>query len=186
MIAGDWGGGVDLGESAVWHAMRSQDGRGERTALERAVPAHFGLERPRDLMEAIYFGRLSESRAAELPPVVFAAAARGDAVARTIVERQADEIVTMASTAIRRLRMVRDDVHVVLGGGLFRNGDGAFVERITDGVRRVAPAATVMVLDSPPVVGAALLGLDRLGAAASAKRRVREQLTHAALGGGEG
>jgi N-acetylglucosamine kinase-like BadF-type ATPase len=182
-IAGDWGGGVDLGESAVWHAMRSQDGRGERTSLEDAVPAYFGLKRPRDVMEAMYFGRLSESRAAELPPVVFAAAAEGDAVARAIVERQADEIVTMASTAIRRLRMVRDDVHVVLGGGLFRNRDGAFVARIAEGVRGVAPAATVMVLESPPVVGAALLGLDRLGAAASAKRRVREELTHAALGG---
>jgi N-acetylglucosamine kinase-like BadF-type ATPase len=185
-IAGDWGGGVDIGESAVWHAMRSQDGRGDRTELERAVPAHFGLKRPRDVMEAIYFGRLSEMRAAELPPVVFAAAAGGDAVARTIVERQADEIVTMATTAIRRLRMVREDVHVVLGGGLFRNGDEGFVARISEGVRRVAPDASVGVLESPPVVGAALLGLDRLGLTASAKRRVREQLTHAALAGGEG
>jgi len=185
-IAGDWGGGVDIGQSAIWHAMRAQDGRGQRTELERTVPAYFGLKRPRDVMEAMYFGRFSETRAVELPPVVFATAAGGDAVARSIVERQADEIVTMASAAIRRLRMTKLDVHVVLGGGLFRNDDDGFIDRISDGMRRVAPEAVVMVVDSPPVVGAALLGLDRVGATQAAKRRVREEITHSRLARREG
>ena len=176
-IAGDWGGGSDIGEAALWHAMRSEDGRGERTQLATIVPAHFGLRRPRQLMEAMYFGKISTGRVAELPPHVFAAADEGDGVARSIVERQADEIVSMAGTAIRRLRMTRLDVHVVLGGGIFRNAYTPFFERIEDGLCRIAPAAAVKILASPPVVGAALLGLDRLGASRAAGARLRSALT---------
>ena len=93
-IAGDWGGGADIGEAAIWHAVRSEDGRGERTSLASAVPAYFDLRRPKQVMEAMYFGRLSVTRIAELPPLVFETAADGDAVARSIVDRQADEVVS--------------------------------------------------------------------------------------------
>lgn len=185
-IAGDWGGGSDIGEAAVWHALRSEDGRGERTLLATTVPAHFGLRRPRQLMEAMYFGRVDRARAAELPPLVFRAAGVGDAVARSIVDRQADEVVTMAGTAIRRLRMAKLDVHVVLGGGIFRNDFPPFFARIEEGVRRVAPASAVAVLSARPVLGAALLGLDGIGAPRSSKERVREALTREPLTGKRG
>lgn len=175
-IAGDWGGGSDIGESAMWHAIRSEDGRGERTVLASTVPAYFDLRRPRQLMEAMYFGRLDEGRVAELPPLVFGAAADGDAVARSIVDRQADEVVAMAGAAIKRLRMAKLDVHVVLGGGIFRNGFSPFFTRIEQGVRQIAPAATVTVLTAPPVIGAALLGLDHHASSKRAKERVREAL----------
>ena len=175
-IAGDWGGGSDIGEAAMWHALRSEDGRGETTMLASAVPAHFGLRRPRQLMEAMYFGRLDEGRVAELPPLVFRTAADGDAVARSIVDRQADEVVAMAGAAIRRLRMAKLDVHVVLGGGIFRNEFPPFFTRIEDGLRLIAPAASLTVLTAPPVIGAVLLGLDRSGASTPAKERVREAL----------
>jgi N-acetylglucosamine kinase-like BadF-type ATPase len=181
-ISGDWGGGIELGGLAAWHAVRSEDGRGRKTTLERAIPAHFGLKRPRQLMEAIYFGRIEEQRLSEVAPVLFQMALEGDAVAREVIDRQADEIVTMASTAIRRLHMQRLDVDVVLGGGIFRNGDHAFFERISGGLREVAPAAQVRVLTAPPIVGAAMMGLDRLGATKAAHARVRHDLTHDRLG----
>ena len=177
-ISGDWGGGTDIGGTALWYALRAQDGRGERTALSQLVPAHFGMRRPRQVMEAMYFGRLAEDRVVELPPLVFRAAAEGDAVARSIVDRQADEIVAMAGTAIRKLGMARLDVDVVLGGGIFHNRFAPFFERIEAGLHAVAPNVRVTTLETPPVVGAALLGLDRLGAPAAAKALVRRTLTH--------
>ncbi|MGH2635668.1 MAG: N-acetylglucosamine kinase [Actinomycetota bacterium] len=185
-IAGDWGGGSDIGEAALWYAIRSEDGRGARTALATSVPAHFGLRRPRQVMQAMYLGRLSEGRVSELPPLVFRAAADGDEVARSIVDRQADEVVTMAGTAIRRLRMASLDVDVVLGGGIFRTGFAPFFRRIELGLEAVAPRATVTVLAAPPVVGAVLLGLDRIGATRDAKARVRRALTDEALAGAVG
>ncbi len=180
-ISGDWGGGLDLGGAALWHAIRAEDGRGERTTLRRLVPAHFGLTRPRQVLEAMHFGRIAQDRVVELPPVVFAAAKDGDAVALSIVERQAEEVVAMAGTAIRRLGMTALDVDVVLGGGIFHNDDERFFERIERGLTAIAPRSGIRVLTAPPVIGAALIGLDRRGARPAAHARARSALTHERL-----
>ena len=180
-ISGDWGGATDLGSAALWHALRAGDGRGPRTAFQRLVPEHFHLRSARQVMEAIYFERLDEGRLSELAPVVFRAARDGDAIARSVVDRQADEVAVMACAAIRRLRMTRLDVDVVLGGGIFRTDDRGFFARIEDGIHAVAPGATVTVLTDPPVIGAAQLGLDEVRASRAAHARVRAALTHERL-----
>jgi N-acetylglucosamine kinase-like BadF-type ATPase len=180
-ISGDWGGANEIGSQAAWHAIRSQDGRGPKTSLQRAVPAHFGLRTPRQLMEAVYRDRIPEDRLAELSPVVFDEAGSGDAVARQIIDRQADEIVVMAGTMIKRLRMQALDVHVVLGGGVFRTRDRTFFARIRDGLAAVAPLAAIHRVTGPPIVGAALIGLDAVGAGRSAHAAARDRLTHARL-----
>ena len=171
-------GGGWIGEMGLGAAVRGRDGRGPRTLLERTVPAHFGVRRPWAVLEGIREGLIARQRVVlELPPLVFSAAAQGDAVARGIVDALADEVVLMVVASLRRLRMLRAEVDVTLGGGVFRADDPAFVERIRAGVGADAPHARVGVLDGPPVVGAALLGLDHAGARAGAARRVREQLT---------
>jgi N-acetylglucosamine kinase-like BadF-type ATPase len=172
-ISGDWGGGAALGAAAVAAAVRARDGRGPRTALERLVPARFGLRRPLDVTIALYRGRIPRESIRDLAPDVFSAATAGDAVARAIVDRLADEIVAMAASVVRRLRLVRREPPVVLGGGIFRADDPAFIDRMRSGLRDVAPGATIRRLDAPPVLGAALLALDASGAedrAASAAR----------------
>lgn len=182
-ISGDWGGGGALGAAALAAAVRARDGRGPRTTLERLVPARFGLRRPVDVTMALYRGRLDEERLLDLAPDVFAAAGAGDTVARAVLDRLADEIVAMAAAAIRRARLVRREPAVVLAGGIFRADDVPFLDRIRDGLARVSPGAGVARLAAPPVLGAALLALDRLdrpdrsGAAA----RLRATLTFAAL-----
>jgi N-acetylglucosamine kinase-like BadF-type ATPase len=177
-LSGDWGGGHDIGIAAVGAALRGEDGRGPRTTLQRLVPGHFGLRSPLAVVEAIHLGRIDRDRVLELPPLVFAAAAAEDPVAVQIVARQADEVVTMAGTAIRRLGLGGEDVDVVLGGGVLRRDDPAFLGRIRAGIAAAAPAATVRQATAPPVVGAALLGLDRLGAGPVAAGRLRATLTH--------
>lgn len=180
-ISGDWGGGFDIGSAGLWHALRARDGRGPETRLTDVIPRHFGMANPEEVMEAIYFGRLQEQRLVELPPVVFYAAMEGDDLARSIIDRQADEVVTMAGAAIRRLQLTALDVDVVLGGGIFLSNDPAFFDRIENGLREIAPSVRITVLGVPPVVGAALLGLDKIGAAGDAEKNVRATLTHERL-----
>ncbi len=181
-LSGDWGGGHDIGSAALWYSVRAEDGRGEATMLRTLVPQHFGFKRPRQLTEAMYFDRIAERRVVELTPIVFRAAAAGDAVARSIVDRQADEIVRMAGVAVRRLHMTRLDVDIVLGGGIFSSGDEDFLGRIGRGLDEVARQARVRVLEVPPVVGAALLGLDTIGARPDAQRRARTALARTRFG----
>jgi hypothetical protein len=69
----------------------------------------------------------------------------------------------MAVALIRRLRLARLDPDVVLAGGVFRTDEPVFHARLGSGIHAVAPAARVARLDAPPVLGAAVLGLERLG-----------------------
>ena len=158
--SGDWGGGGGLGSAAVAAAVRGRDGRGERTSLERLVPAYFGLRSPGALTKALYFERLSERRLSELSPLVFDAAAAGDAVARAIVDRLADELVGMARALIRRLRLARLDPEIVLAGGVFRTDEPGLPRAPRGRHPGSGPAREAGRLTAPPVLGAALLGLD--------------------------
>jgi N-acetylglucosamine kinase-like BadF-type ATPase len=180
-ITGDWGGGYDVGLAALSAAARSEDGRGPATSLEQVVPAHFGFDSPLRLAEEIHAGRVRQRRVMELAPVVFAEAAE-DAVAAEIVDRLAGEIVALARAALTRLGLERRPVEVVLGGGLLRAGNPRLEAAVVAGLADVGGAVSVHTTAAPPVVGAALLGLDRLGSGEEAKERARRELTAAVDG----
>jgi N-acetylglucosamine kinase-like BadF-type ATPase len=182
-VSGDLAaGGGWIGLMGLAYAVRAEDGRGKPTVLERSVPRFFGLPTPSAVTESLYLGRLSQHRLVELAPVVFEAARQRDRVSREILDRVADEIVAFAVAAIKRLGLQRRDVEVVLGGGIFRSGDRNFHDRIRRGIEAVAPRAILRRLDAPPVVGAALIGLDTARAPESAERLLRRTLTYGLLG----
>ncbi|MFI1968208.1 ATPase [Streptomyces cinnamoneus] len=172
-ISGDWGGGGYLAEEALWLAARAADGRGEATALSAALPAHFGLAGMAELVEALHLGHVPWEDRYRLTPVLFAVAAAGDEVARTVVVRQAEEVVTMATTALARLDLLEHEVPVVLGGGVLAAGHRLLHERIGALLARRAPLAVPRVVTAPPVLGAALLALDHAGAPETAHARLR-------------
>jgi N-acetylglucosamine kinase-like BadF-type ATPase len=180
-ITGDWGGGNDVGLAALMAAARSADGRGTRTILQASVPAHFGLEEPLDVARALHVGQMPNERLGELAPIVFSAARDGDDVAVGIVHRLTDEIVKYASAAMGRLALLDEGSDVVLGGGVIRAASPEVIKTIDLGVREVAPSATVRMASTGPIVGAALLGLDELGAGSAAAARVRAELHDAFL-----
>jgi N-acetylglucosamine kinase-like BadF-type ATPase len=170
---GDWGGGDDVGMAAVSAAARSEDGRGPRTTLERAIPAHFGLRTPTELAEAFHRRELETGRVIELAPIVLAEAV-ADPVAADIRDRVADEVVTLAVTALRRLELLDREVEVLLGGGLLQSGDPRLMSRVEERLKKLAPNALLRVSALPPIVGAALAALDDLGASPAAYERLRE------------
>jgi N-acetylglucosamine kinase-like BadF-type ATPase len=161
-IAGDWGGAGSVGMAGLGAAVRARDGRGSRTALEQAIPRAVGLARPDAVTYAYYTGKLDDARVGELAPAVFATAMVGDAVARAIVDRLADELATMAIALARRAHLTRHDPEVVLAGSVFRTDDAAFHARLATTITSAVPGARIRRLTAPPVVGAALIGLDRL------------------------
>lgn len=114
-LSGDWGGGWGLAEEAIWHAARAEDGRGGPTVLTDALPSHFGLPSMYALIEALHLEHIAPSRRHELTPVLFGAARDGDAVARTIVDRLAQEVVSMATVALTRLDLLEEETPVLLG-----------------------------------------------------------------------
>ncbi|TDU88775.1 N-acetylglucosamine kinase-like BadF-type ATPase [Kribbella voronezhensis] len=172
-ISGDWGGGQQLADEAFWAAARAEDGRGPATALTTALPAHYGVESVTALIEALHLGDIPVARRLEATPVLFQVAAGGDAVAADVVRFQAEEIVAMATVAMRRLGVLDEQIDVVLGGGVLTAGHPMLLETVVRLLSAAAPKAVPHVVDVPPVVGAALLGLDRTKAAPTAHVQLR-------------
>ncbi|MCW2975954.1 MAG: hypothetical protein JWM06_1235 [Actinomycetia bacterium] len=179
-ITGDWGGGRDVGMSALAAAARSADGRGPRTSLEQKVPHFFGLETPDEVAEAIHLGRLHSRRVIELPPLVFAEAEH-DLVAAGIVERLTFEIVALVRASLIRLDLTQERVQVALGGGVARALHERVIGQIEAELHEIGPHIELRLTSSPPVLGAALSALDELGAGPDAHARVRVALATAGM-----
>ncbi|WP_370093361.1 N-acetylglucosamine kinase [Streptacidiphilus sp. MAP12-20] len=164
-ITGDWGGGGGISLEVMWASSRAEDGRGAPTALAAAVAEHFGLVSASAVAEAIHLGQIADGRLHELVRVLFRCAEAGDPVAVALVERQAEEIATLATVALRRLDLLDSPADVVLGGGVLAARQPLLMNAVLARLAASAPLATPRVVTTPPVVGAALLGLDHLAAA---------------------
>jgi N-acetylglucosamine kinase-like BadF-type ATPase len=175
-ISGDWGGGTALGTEALFLAIRAEDGRGQPTALRESVMQHFGTASVVDVTAALHFGEMPRSRIHELVPVLLRVAAAGDAPARAVVERLAEEVFLLARANLDRLNLRDQSTDVVLGGGVLAARHRLLMEGVSRRLAAYAPYANLLVVDDPPVVGAALLGLDALGASPDAEIRARDAI----------
>jgi N-acetylglucosamine kinase-like BadF-type ATPase len=176
-ITGDWGGGHHLGQMALWHAARGDDGRGPKTALQQAIADHFDRPDAISVGIAIHFQEITYAQLNELAPLVFQVAATGDSIAGELVDRLASEIAGLATVSMRRLDLLGRPVDLVLGGGVARGRDPRLLDGIHRLVHAINPEVEISVVDAAPVVGAALLGLDALAATPDVADLVRGLLT---------
>ena len=178
-ISGDWGGGGDLGEAALAAAVRARDGRGSPTSLSQSVAQHFGVRAPSAVSIAIETGEIPWRRLDELVPLVFAAAAAGDQIGRGLIDRQSEELAAMTYGLARRLGLLRREVDVVLSGGVFKGYDQGLLGDLTRRIKDRVPSARPIRIPAPPVLGAALIGLDQLSGGLvgkNAERRLQQAL----------
>ncbi len=155
---------------------RAGDRRGGATVLSNLVPTHLGESDAEAVLTGIYTGSIPYARLFELARVLLDAAAEGDELAREAADTLADEVVAFVRAAVVRLDLQDHKVEVVLGGGVFDTAYSGFHERVTAGIHAVAPKAVLLRLDAPPVLGAALIGLDAIGAPPSALATLRDAL----------
>jgi N-acetylglucosamine kinase-like BadF-type ATPase len=175
-ISGDWGGGASLGTKALFLAVRAEDGRGQSTALREVVMEHFGTASVVEVTEGLHFGEIPRSRLHELVPVLLQVAEAGDGPAAAVVERLAEEVFLFARVALDRLNLRDQQTDVVLGGGVLATRNPLLMGGILQRLTAYAPRVNVLVVDDPPVVGAALLGLDAIGASRDAEMAARTAL----------
>jgi len=170
---GDWGGGHWLGNEIMYSAMRAEDGRGPQTQLRQRVAEYFGKPTVHDVAVAVHVGSVSPEDLVQLTRVLLEAADSGDAVAVALVERQAEEVFLMARSVLERLDLAGTDVEVVLGGGILATRHPLLTAGVETRLKEYAPEALPCYTDIPPVAGAALLGLDHLGAPQAALDQLR-------------
>lgn len=173
--SGDWGGSDGVVRSAVAAAVRAGDGRGPETTLAARIVTEFGMSVD-DVAFAAHHGRIDFARLLSFAPAVFEEAHSGDEVARQIVERVGDEVVSFAAALVRRMNLAAADFDVVLGGRVLQAQDGLVMERIRGGLAAVAPGAQVSVLDVAPVAGALASALEQAGARSAEVAKARAYL----------
>ncbi len=157
-VLGDEGSGYWIGRHALRAVVRQADGRGRATALTPLVLAHFGAQRPSELVHAIYDRQLRPSAIAAVARAVEQAAGEGDATALDILSTGARELAACAASVVSRLGMREATFDVVLAGGILQ-AVPRLVAELEGHLRQMAPHSRTVRLDREPACGAVTLAL---------------------------
>jgi N-acetylglucosamine kinase-like BadF-type ATPase len=173
-VLGDEGSGYWIGRLAMRAIVRAADGRGAPTSLTKRVLAHFGVDRPEELLQSVYRKDVEPAAVAALATHVQQAHTDGDAVATAILVRAAHELVAAASSVTTHLNLGDEPFSFVLSGGMFKAVPW-LGEELTRRLPAVAPRSCAILLDVEPAFGAVRIALAEAhgGAALPVYRRAK-------------
>lgn len=173
----DGGSGYDIGQRALAATARAVDGRGPPTALLQAICSACGVGSNNDAMEGLLRfaypagsssgGDGAWARVGALAACVVEAAAAGDAVANSILDDAAAELVGSLEAVCRQLDLgssaaggtgssQTSPITVVLAGGLLQPGS-AMNERVAGLCAQRLSHCQIVHAGIDPAIGAANL-----------------------------
>lgn len=159
---GDFGGAMHI----VWLATRAVGhayiGRAQPTVLTDRFMNLYGVKDIPELVEGISRG-LVEEPDGRLAPMVFGAAAEGDAVATQIVRCVGRELGKNAAAIAHRLGVVDEAFDLVMAGGVFRSSSKLLCHALLEPVQAIAPAVRPVKLRAAPAMGSVLLAMQAGG-----------------------
>jgi N-acetylglucosamine kinase-like BadF-type ATPase len=167
----DLQGGSALGHAAVRAIYRAETGRPPQTSLRERVLTFYNLPNVDALMRGREEGLLPNFRVHDLAPLVFEEAGQGDRAAINIVTYFGIGCAELLVNGIKRMEMADLDVEIVLSGGVFKAASPMLREILARDVKREVPRAEFIEARYEPVVGAALLALEKWGINLDAKIR---------------
>lgn len=164
---GGWGHLLDDMGSAYWMgmegirlALRSYDGRGQKTVLEERLSKALGLGHITDCLEPVYNGGLGKRDIARLAPYVSEGAQAGDPVCTEIMDRSARELFLLTDAVLRKLK-TPPGVVTVSGGTIVNNG--LLLKLFTGIMARERPLVRIEKIREEPVMGAVFLAKKHQG-----------------------
>lgn len=155
---GEYAGSSELAMRAVQLVAYEWTRRGPATQLTPALIRYLGATDVVDLLHGLASGRLCIDAAAA--PLIFDVAAQGDAVAIDLIRWAGRELGELAKAVIRQLNFAALEFDVVLVGSMFNGGTG-LIDPLRESIAELAPRARLVRLQTLPVVGAVLLGMEQ-------------------------
>jgi N-acetylglucosamine kinase-like BadF-type ATPase len=159
--AGEYGGASELVARAIQAVAKAWTLRGPATRITSAFIELAGATDVVDLLEGLFVKRYRITAAAA--PLIFQLAGEGDAVAQETIHWAGCELGSLAAGVIRQLDFEDIGFEVVLSGSLFNSNSPFLLDPLRQTVHAVAPHAYFVQLQAPPVTGAVLLGMERVG-----------------------
>lgn len=161
-LLSDEGSGYEMGVKVLRAAVRSSDGRCKPTKLQTAVLKYFHIASVRALEPIIYHGNgLNKTQIAKLAKLVDVCAKQGDWYAKQILSEAITALVLHVAAVVQRLNLKRVPFDLVVAGGLFEITATPFLQRFKRQVKLIAPHATILKPNRPPVWGAVRLAQDK-------------------------
>jgi N-acetylglucosamine kinase-like BadF-type ATPase len=162
----DGAGGRDIGRDALRAVYHAHLGMGPATTLEASAFALYGADDAIDLLHLFTRrGGLDESEKDRMAAVVLDAADEGDEVAGEIVAAKGSILGRQGRACAAQLDLPLEGARIVLSGRVFAHP----TERLAAATMAELPGAVAVRHPVPPVAGAVLLSLDRIGAEADAE-----------------
>ena len=157
VLMGEGAGGSELLHRGMQLVGYAWTRRGPLTKMADALVEFVGAKDLEDLMRG--YTTYEYQVGAEAAPVVFRVAEEGDPVARELIHWAGCELGEMANAVIRQLEFENLAFDVVMTGSMFEGGP-RLIEPMRETIHRLAPGARLVRLQVPPVLGAAILGME--------------------------
>jgi N-acetylglucosamine kinase len=162
-VLSDEGSGYDIGLKVLRAAVRSADGRSQHTKLEEAVLQHYKVKSIRALEPIVYHSnQFGKTQIAQLAKLVDSAAATGDWRAQAILAETVTELVAHVRAVVQRLNLATEPFDLVVVGGIFEITAVPLFARFKRVIKTIAPRASLIQPNQPPVWGAIRLAQDQL------------------------
>ncbi|WP_234120936.1 N-acetylglucosamine kinase [Clostridium hydrogenum] len=155
-IIGDEGSGYDIGISAIKAALKSYDGRGEKTILETSILKHLDLKCHEDLINYIYRSGAGKKEIAKLTRVVNSAYKAGDAVSKRILKSAAKELFLSVKAVACKLELGDKNISLTTTGGAINNIEYLYDE-FKNSINEVYPKINLVHMKNDSAFGAVVI-----------------------------
>ena len=157
LVSGGWGylladagSGYTLSRLALLSIIDEYEGLGEKTSLTPLALDYFGVTSLRQIIDKVYAPDFTPDRLAGFARYVLQEAARGDAVAVSVLN---STMPKLAAQAAQLLKKEPNATQVGLYGGIFAHSPAARA-CFADTLCQLAPQAQICTLEYPPELGA--------------------------------
>ena len=168
-IPDEYQGGYCLGRKTIQAVFDSYLGLIAETVLTDMVMDYFSETSVDELLYRHVTGKITDKQYLYLPILLEEAAKQGDNVAAQIWEDYGSAIVAFLTARMRKMELLNLETDIVLSGSIFKCKYRGFIERVQKEIRSKIPGAAIIEARYEPVVGAMLMGIERINGEGLAK-----------------
>lgn len=153
----DDGSGYAIGRAILRSAVKSFDGRSEKSILEKLVCEKFRIPSIAELKTVVYYPMLTKAEVADLAPLCIEAHNQGDQIAQGILDHVIQDLQIMVSVVVEKLDMSNLSTDCVFVGGI--TNVEYIRQKLEKNLGEAYPLLKIVVPTEPPVHGAIILAL---------------------------
>ncbi|MFZ5376631.1 MAG: BadF/BadG/BcrA/BcrD ATPase family protein [Patescibacteria group bacterium] len=157
-LLSDEGSGYEIGLMTLRAALRSYDGRDEKSKLEEKVRVAFKVNSIGNLKNLIYEPLISKKDIAGLAKICFEAESEGDVKARQIINQAVEELFLMVKAVADRLELQQRQADLVMVGGVLDQMSARAL--LMSRVRQFFPEMSTVFPTRTSAYGACLLAIE--------------------------